>query len=104
MNQHIFNVRSKIAFVPHFEKEAFNSLIDEMKTQVRGLEMFHIRKQELEKLAFPCPSLPEQRRIVADLHAIQAEVDALKRLQAGTAAELDALFPAILDRAFKEQP
>lgn len=30
-----------------------------------------------------------------------AEADALKRLQAETAAELDALLPAILDRAFK---
>ena len=33
--------------------------------------------------------------------ALQAEVDALKRLQAETAAELAALLPAILDRAFK---
>jgi len=32
--------------------------------------------------------------------ALQAEVDALKRLQAETAAELDALLPAILDKAF----
>jgi hypothetical protein len=32
---------------------------------------------------------------------LHAEVDALKRLQAETAAELDALLPAILDRAFK---
>jgi hypothetical protein len=29
------------------------------------------------------------------------EVAALKRLQATTAAELDALLPAILDKAFK---
>ena len=35
------------------------------------------------------------------LDTLQAEVDALKRLQAETAAELDALLPAILDRAFK---
>jgi hypothetical protein len=28
-------------------------------------------------------------------------VDVLKRLQAETAAELDALFPAILDKAFQ---
>ena len=34
-------------------------------------------------------------------HILQAEVDALKRLQAETAAELDALLPSILDRAFK---
>jgi hypothetical protein len=30
-----------------------------------------------------------------------SEVDALKRLQAETAQELDALLPGILDRAFK---
>ena len=30
-----------------------------------------------------------------------AQLDALKRLQAETAAELDALLPALLDRAFK---
>jgi type I restriction enzyme S subunit len=47
------------------------------------------------------PSLPEQRRIVAELDALQAEVDALNRHQAETAAELDALLPALLDRAFK---
>ena len=33
--------------------------------------------------------------------ACRAEVDALKHLQAETAAELDALLPALLDRAFK---
>ena len=33
--------------------------------------------------------------------ALQAEVDALKRPQTETAAELDAHLPAILDRAFK---
>jgi type I restriction enzyme, S subunit len=47
------------------------------------------------------PSLREQRRNVAELDALQAEDDALKRLQASSAAELDALLPAILDRAFK---
>ena len=46
-------------------------------------------------------ALPEQRRIVAELDALQAEVNALKRLQSETAAELDALLPSILDRAFK---
>jgi type I restriction enzyme S subunit len=45
--------------------------------------------------------LNEQRRIVAYLDGLQAQVDALKKLQAQTAAELDALLPAILDRAFK---
>jgi len=47
------------------------------------------------------PSLSEQRRIVAELDALQSQVDALKRLQTETSAELDALLPAILDRAFR---
>jgi hypothetical protein len=51
---------------------------------------------------FPTLTVP-QRWIVAELDALQAEVDALKRLQAETAAELDALLPAILDRAFKRE-
>lgn len=51
--------------------------------------------------SIPVPPLPEQRRIVAELDALQAEVDALKHLQSETAAELDALLPALLDRAFK---
>lgn len=51
-------------------------------------------------------SIAEQRsitdgRIVAELDALQAEVDALKRHQAEAAAELNALLPAILDRAFR---
>jgi type I restriction enzyme S subunit len=47
------------------------------------------------------PPLHEQRRIVAELDALQTKVDALKKLQAETAAELDALLPSILDKAFK---
>ncbi len=49
----------------------------------------------------PVPPLPEQHRIVAYLDSLQAKVDALKTLQAETAAELDALLPSILDKALK---
>ena len=34
---------------------------------------------------------------------LSVEVNALKRLQAETTAEFDALLPAILDRAFKAE-
>ncbi|MCB1093508.1 MAG: restriction endonuclease subunit S, partial [Verrucomicrobiae bacterium] len=60
-----------------------------------------LKEDRFLALEIPLPPLPEQRRIVAELDALQAEVDALKRLQSETAAELDALLPAILDRAFK---
>jgi type I restriction enzyme S subunit len=61
----------------------------------------NINLGNLTRLKVRVPPLAEQRRIVAELDALQAEVDALKRLQAETAAELGALLPAILDRAFK---
>lgn len=61
----------------------------------------NISPNDIEAMKFPFPPLAEQRRIVAELDALQAEVDALKRLQAETATELDAMLPAILDRAFK---
>jgi type I restriction enzyme S subunit len=59
-----------------------------------------LNRKQLFGFDFTHPPLAEQRRIVAELDALQAEVDALKRLQAETAAELDALLPAILDKAF----
>jgi len=40
---------------------------------------------------------------VPELDALHAEVDALKRLRSETAAELDALFPSIFDKAFKAE-
>jgi type I restriction enzyme S subunit len=52
-------------------------------------------------IEIPLPSLEEQRRIAAYLDDLQAKVDALKKLQAETATELDALLPSILDKAFK---
>lgn len=55
----------------------------------------------VRRVALPLPTLSEQRRIVAYLDDIQAKLDALKTLQLKTAAELDALMPSILDKAFR---
>ncbi|MDR0882674.1 MAG: restriction endonuclease subunit S [Candidatus Adiutrix sp.] len=66
-----------------------------------GFRLTELNLCDLRKVPVPVPPLPEQRRIVAELDALQTEVDALKQLQAETAADLDALLPAVLDRAFK---
>lgn len=63
--------------------------------------MKNIAKAKIMRLRLPVPPVPEQRRIVAYLDELQAKVDRLKALQAQTAAELDALLPSILDKAFK---
>jgi type I restriction enzyme S subunit len=56
-----------------------------------------LNPQDFLDYEMPLPS----RETQMTLRKVRAEVDALKRLQAETAAELDALLPAILDRAFK---
>jgi type I restriction enzyme, S subunit len=61
----------------------------------------NINLGNLQRLRVRVPPLDEQRRTVAELDALHAQVDALKRLQAATATELAALLPSILDKAFK---
>lgn len=74
---------------------------DQIGSLSKGSASPHLNIGALRQFKLFLPSIPEQHRIVAELDALQAEVDALKRLQAETSAELDALLPAILDRAFK---
>jgi len=56
-----------------------------------------LNPQDFLDYEMPLPSRATQMT----LRKVRAEVDALKRLQAETAAELDALLPAILDGTFK---
>lgn len=56
---------------------------------------------KLQALRVPVPHSAEQRRLVVQLDNLQAKVGALRASQAQSAAELDALLPSILDRAFK---
>jgi type I restriction enzyme S subunit len=67
----------------------------------KGSASPHLNIGALRRFNLILPSLAEQRRIVTELDALQLQLDALKRLQTETGAELDALLPAILDRAFK---
>jgi len=69
------------------------------KRQMTG--QANVNATKLRAMPVALPPLREQRRIVAELDALQADVAAAKRLQADTAAELDALVPSILDRAFR---
>lgn len=69
------------------------------KKQMTG--QANVNSKKLQALPIALPSLEEQRHIVTELVNLQAKTDVLKRLQIETAAELDAMLPAILDRAFK---
>ena len=62
-----------------------------------------LNRKQLFSFELSYPIIEEQRQIVAYLDDLQAKLDALKRHQAETAAELDALMPSILDRAFRSE-
>ncbi len=63
----------------------------------------NIGNSDIENIKFSPPSIATQRRIAAELEALQVQIEALKRVQAESAAEIDALLPAILNRAFAGQ-
>jgi type I restriction enzyme S subunit len=78
-----------------------NWIRDRMIGKSRGDMIPHIVLREISAFPVPLPPLEEQGRIVAELNVFQERMDALRRLQEDTAAELDALLSAVLDRAFK---
>lgn len=71
------------------------------QTLGKGHSQGNLNLKLLRGFDIPLPPLPEQCRIVAELDTLQAHVGTLKHAQAETAAELDALLPAILAKAFR---
>jgi type I restriction enzyme S subunit len=80
-----------------FVAPSFTSYANRLSGRTR---MPKLNRKQLLSYRLSYPDLTEQRRIVAYLDGLQAKVDALRQLQAQTSAELDALLPSILERAF----
>jgi type I restriction enzyme S subunit len=74
---------------------------DQITPLSKGSASPHLNIGAIRTFAIRVPTLAVQRRIVAYLDGLRAKVDAVKKLQTGTTAELDALLPSILDKAFK---
>jgi len=66
-----------------------------------GTKMPRANLKIFRSLLVPIPPLAEQHQIIAYLDDLQAQVDELAALQDATQAELDALLPSVLDRAFR---
>ncbi len=60
-----------------------------------------MRLSDIRNWEIPLSPLSEQKRIVAVLDSLSAKAESLKKLQAETQKELEALVPAILDKAFR---
>lgn len=74
---------------------------DYISSLSKGSASPHLNIGALRHFPFALPNFDLQDRIVAELDALQTKVESVKALQSETAAELDAMLPAILDKAFK---
>jgi len=74
---------------------------ERMTVKSRGDMIPHIVLGEIRAFPVPLPPLEQQHRMVEEMDALQAQVNSLRQMQADSDAELDALLPAVLDRAFK---
>jgi len=54
----------------------------------------------VKKMLIPLPSPTEQLRVVREMQSLEVLITNLKQLQTDTMAEIEALLPSILDRAF----
>ena len=86
---------------PRYTQYWLRSLYHELREQCHGGAQPNWNGQMVKSLKIAVPPVKLQRRIVAYLDDLQAKVDSLKTLQTQSAAELDALLPSILDKAFK---
>ena len=103
VNQHVAIIRPKneieYRFLLYWLSQP--SIQDFIKNEQKGATRQGFTKKQIEDLKIPLPSILDKHRIVAELDALQAQVDRLKKLQAETEEEFDALMPSIIDRAFK---
>jgi type I restriction enzyme S subunit len=74
---------------------------DELIGRGTGTAISGLNGAKIRSLSLPDIPLSQQRQIVSELGALQEQYDSLKRHQAESAAKLDALLPAILNRAFR---
>lgn len=74
---------------------------DHIRPLSKGSASPHLNIGALRRFPFALPTLEVQDRVIAGLNNLQTQLNAATVLQQQTAAELAAMLPAILDKAFK---
>ena len=88
-------------FDPRYIQFWLKSLYVELREDAQGGAQPNWNGGMIKKLPISLPTLAHQRRVVSEQDALRTEVEKLNRAQAEAAAGLDAVLPAILDRAFR---
>jgi type I restriction enzyme, S subunit len=73
------------------------------KREKISFRLTELNLSDLKKVPVPIPSRTEQLRIIAELNELHGEVESVRRSQASTAQEIDALLPSLLSHTFDER-
>ncbi|MBU0507782.1 restriction endonuclease subunit S [bacterium] len=92
-NQQITGIKFHSGIVPEYGFWWTRSLGSAFRAAAPQATLPIINQRRIGQFIISYPSQSEQRRIVACLDDLQSKVNALEKLQADTAAELDALSP-----------
>jgi type I restriction enzyme S subunit len=86
-------------FVAWWNSPRMREVIEDAAKTTSGI--WKVNQGHIASFSIPILPLADQRRIVAYLNNLKAQVGELTALQDATQAELDVLLPSVLDRAFK---
>jgi type I restriction enzyme S subunit len=104
---HVIRIRPKREIIaPEYLNAFLNSPVGQSAVQAESRTSSGLRSLSvgrIKSIGVAVPPLDEQRRIVARLDALQAKLEAVRAEQQATAAELYALLPSVLNRAFAGQ-
>jgi type I restriction enzyme S subunit len=101
VDQYVIQPKSELVdiwYLAHFMRS--QTFLTQAIELTHNLLLPRLRTALLESILIPLPPLSEQRYVISYINSLQAEVDSLKELQSETEAELNALLPSILDKAF----
>ena len=102
VDQYVLKPKTDIVgtdYLAHFMRSRV--FVDQAIERTHSLILPRLHSGLLASIAIPIPPLAEQRQAVRYLDSLRACVDAVRRLQETTQAELAALLPAVLDKAFR---
>jgi type I restriction enzyme, S subunit len=102
---HVIRIRpNQMLILPEYLNDFLNSPPGQKQMRERSRTtsgLFNLSVGRIKSIDVPLPSFKDQQRIVEKLQEMQSKIAALRCHQAETAAALDALLPAVLERAFR---
>lgn len=93
--------RVHVPYLVHWLNSPFGIAAAKEKTLGKGHSQGNLNLKLIREFTLPLPAIEEQVEIAHRLDNIHARLQEIRAVQSQTAAEIDALMPSILDKAFR---